>query len=147
MSDTSGTAAKVAPAGARAAVRKSINWGLIQTWFLRTLAVGWLLQGLVAWSVIIGADPAVAKPFENQRMSFQAITIYFSVVDLLAAVGMWLLAPWGAVVWLIATISRLVLGVVFPAVHQLTVVEGVAFVVCIITFMGLSWLSHRTQPA
>jgi hypothetical protein len=102
-----------------------------------------LLLGLVAWSVIVGADPAATRPFETRAPTFQAVTIYFAVVDVLAAVGLWLLAPWGGVVWLIAAVSRLVIGFVFPAAHPMSPTGAAAFGACIVLFMWLSWMVGR----
>ena len=41
---------------------------------------------------------------------FQATTIFFAVIDLVAAIGLWLTAAWGGVVWLIAAGSQLMLS-------------------------------------
>ncbi|MGL4440837.1 MAG: DUF6163 family protein [Bosea sp. (in: a-proteobacteria)] len=120
-----------------------VRWALVQTWYLRTLALGWLFFGLIAWSVIIGADVVTARPFEARATTFQAVTIYFAIVDILAAVGLWLLAPWGGVVWLIAAVSRLVIGFVFPAAHSMNAAGAAAIGACILTFMWLSWIVGR----
>lgn len=124
-----------------------VRWELVQTWYQRTLALGWLVLGLVAWSVIIGADIVTTRPFESRATTFQAVTIYFAVVDILAAVGLWLLAPWGGVVWMIAAVSRLVIGFVFPAAHPMSLVGAAAFGACIILFMWLSWMVSRKSRA
>jgi len=36
-------------------------------------------------------------PFEHQPMAWQTATVYFAVIELVAAVGLWLATPWGAV--------------------------------------------------
>jgi hypothetical protein len=124
-----------------------VRWELMQTWYLRTLALGWLVLGLLAWSVIIGVDAVATRPFEARATTFQAVTIYFAVVDVVAAVGLWLLAPWGGVVWLIASVSRLVIGFVFPAAHPVSLAGAAAFGVCILVFMWLSWMVSRRSRA
>lgn len=124
-----------------------VRWAMVQTWFLRTLALGWVVLGLAAWSVIVGADIVSTRPFEGRAMTFQAVTIYFAVIDILAAVGLWLLAPWGTVVWLIAVVSRLVIGFVFPAAHPMNLTSIASFTACILLFTWLAWMvSHRPRP-
>jgi len=132
----------VKPPG-RSTPKPGINWERANVWFLRTLALAWLAQGLVAWGTILGVDPTVARSFEARAMTFQAVTIYFAVADVMAGVGLWLLAPWGVVVWLIAAVSRLVLGFVFPAAYPLGLVGAAGFAACIILFMALNWMASR----
>jgi hypothetical protein len=43
--------------------------------------------------------------------------VFFAVIDLVAAVGLWLAAAWGAVVWLTAVVSMAVVEVFFPQVY------------------------------
>ena len=47
----------------------------------------------------------------------QTATIFFAVIDLVAAVGLWLAAAWGAVVWLTAAVSMAAVEVLFPQVY------------------------------
>ncbi len=42
--------------------------------------------------------------------------MFFAVIDLVAAVGLWLAAAWGAVVWLMSIASMLAVEVFFPQV-------------------------------
>ena len=120
-----------------------VNWERLNVWFWRLLSVAWLLNGLYAWAVIIGVDPSAVRPFETRAMTFQAVTVYFAVVDLLAAIGLWLLAPWGAVVWLIAAVSRGVMAFVFPAAAGLSVIALASIAACIGGFMLLNWIAGR----
>ena len=43
--------------------------------------------------------------------------MFFAVIDLVAAVGLWLAAAWGAVIWLTAIASMLAVGMFFPQVY------------------------------
>ena len=124
-----------------------INWDLLNVWLWRLLAMAWLLNGLYAWAVIIGVDPSATRLFENRAVTFQAVTIYFAVVDLLAATGLWLLAPWGAVVWLIAAVSRIVMAFAFPAAAGLPVLAVAGLFVCIACFMVLNWIAGRQSDS
>ena len=50
-------------------------------------------------------------------MPWQTATVFFAVIDLVAAVGLWLAAAWGAVVWLTACVSMAAVEVFFPQVY------------------------------
>jgi fatty acid desaturase len=124
--------------------RGPIDWERANVWFLRALAMAWIAQGLQAWASILGVDLVAAQPFDARPMTAQAATVYFAVTDILAAVGLWLLAPWGGVVWLLAVVSKLVLGFVFPAANDLGLAGAAAFAGCILAFMGLNWMAGRS---
>ena len=59
----------------------------------------------------------LASTFENASMPWQAATVFFAVIDLVAAVGLWLAAAWGGVVWLTAAISMAAIELFFPQVY------------------------------
>jgi hypothetical protein len=84
--------------------------------FLRVMAGVSLLKGLYHWAQVcsIGASPD--QTFEMQSMAWQSATAFFAVIDLVAAVGLWLAAAWGAVVWLTSVVSMVVIEVFFPGV-------------------------------
>src|SRR3954471_9101439 len=66
--------------------------------FLRVMALLSILKGLYHWAQVNGFVGGEDKAFETQTMAWQASTIYFAVIKLVAAVGLWLATPWGAVV-------------------------------------------------
>jgi Family of unknown function (DUF6163) len=69
------------------------------------------------------------------------------VIDLVAAVGLWLAAAWGAVIWLTAVASMLAVEIFFPQVFGsgfLTVtVEGVLLAL----YLWLALKAAQEQPA
>jgi fatty acid desaturase len=67
--------------------------------FLRIMAVISMLQGLYHWAQVTGFVGGEDDAFEVQPLAWQTATVYFAVIELVAAVGMWLATPWGAVVW------------------------------------------------
>src|SRR5262245_54822628 len=83
--------------------REKWAWWLVA--FMRALAVVSLLKGLYHWAIICGIDAPGPAGFEDHLMPYKVATVFFAVIDLVAAVGLWLAAPWGAVVWLTAAIS------------------------------------------
>src|SRR5690348_6353398 len=73
--------------------------------FLRIMAVLSILKGLYHWAQVTGFIGGDDEAFVNQPMAWQAATVYFAVIELVAAVGLWLATPWGAVVWLTTVVS------------------------------------------
>src|ERR1700712_4174890 len=68
--------------------------------FLRIMAVISVTKGLYHGAEVTGFIGGEDQAFENQSMAWQTATVYFAVIELVAAVGLWLATPWGAVVWL-----------------------------------------------
>jgi hypothetical protein len=85
------------------AEESGIDWGRIFRIFMRALAVLTLARGLSQWAVICGATNADGIGFEDFSPAMQGYTVFFAVIELVAGVGLWLIAAWGGVVWLLAT--------------------------------------------
>ena len=122
----------------------AVRWNFILVWFMRMLALMWIAKGLGYWAVILGVDSAPTS-FEARTTGFQATTIYFAIIDLVAAVGLWLTSTWGGVLWLLAVMSHLILTVFFP--HIVTggpVLIGL-FVSFIVTYLLISWLAASDE--
>jgi hypothetical protein len=121
---------------------KPTRWRLVLVWLLRLLSVIWMIKGLMAWSIIFGVGPEAAIPFENRLLSFQAVTVYFAVIDLVAAVGLWLTSTWGGVLWLLACISQLLLGFFFPRLLPLSLPLLVSYAGLILAYFVATWLAE-----
>src|SRR3978361_897675 len=85
--------------------------------FLRIMACLSLIKGLYHWSVVCGIGDGRDSSFEAHALPWQTATVFFAVIDLVAAVGLWLAAAWGAVVWLTACVSMAAVEVFFPQVY------------------------------
>jgi len=96
---------------------RSVRWSLILVWFMRVVALLWITKGLASWAALLGIGPAPA-PFEVRPTGYQATVIYFAVIDLVAAVGLWLTSTWGGVLWLLAIMSHLILAVFFSSLRH-----------------------------
>lgn len=92
-------------------------WTTRLVWFLRAMAVLSMMKGLFHWSVVLGIGDGDNSTFVQRSLPWQTATAYFAVIDLVAAVGLWLAAVWGAVVWLTAAVSMAVVEVFFPQIY------------------------------
>src|SRR5260370_31602743 len=64
-------------------------------WFLRAMAAVSLLKGLYHWAVVVGIGDNSSSIFEASSTAWQAATIFFAVINLVAAVGLALAAGSG----------------------------------------------------
>jgi hypothetical protein len=114
--------------------------------FLRAMAIVALLKGLYHWAVVCGIDAASPAGFEAYPTPYQSATVFFAVIDLVAAVGLWLAAPWGAVVWLTSVISMAAVEALFPQIYggRLWVV-GIELAL-LAAYLCLALLAAREQP-
>jgi hypothetical protein len=114
--------------------------------FLRIMAVLSVIKGLYHWAQVTGFIGGEEDAFENQPMAWQAATVYFAVIELVAAVGLWLATPWGAVVWLTTVVSMAVIELMFPGIYggSLMVVSVEALMLGV--YLALAWMSARERP-
>jgi hypothetical protein len=114
--------------------------------FLRIMAAVSLAKGLYHWAQVCGIGAAPDEAFEAHSLPWQSATVFFAVIDLVAAVGLWLAAAWGAVVWLTSVVSMAMVELFFPGVYG-----GSIFVVLVeLSLLGIYlWLaicSARERP-
>jgi K+ transporter len=113
--------------------------------YLRAVACVSMLQGLYHWAEVTGIIGEEGG-FEAHVQSWQATTAFFAVIDLVAAVGLWLVAPWGAVVWLTATVSMIVVQLFFDQVYGTSIVTVVFGALLITGYLTLAVLAAREHP-
>ncbi|GJD50752.1 hypothetical protein OPKNFCMD_3497 [Methylobacterium crusticola] len=118
------------------------RWDVVLVWLMRVVAVIWMVKGLSAWAEILGARPGSA-PFEAAPVGRQAVIIYFGVINLLAAVGLWLATAWGGVVWLLAATSAVVLALLTPQLLPMTLPNLAFDGMIIVLYFAVSWLAAR----
>ena len=109
------------------------TWTEYLVLFLRLMAVVSLIKGLYHWGQVLGIGAGSDSDFEAHTIAWQTTTVFFAVLDLVAAVGLWLAAAWGAVVWLTSVVSMAAVEVFFPQVYG-----GSLFIVFIeMTLLGI----------
>ena len=106
--------------------------------FLRVMAGFAMLKGLFHWSRLVGIGMG-GDTFEYHSIAWQTATVFFAVLDLVAAVGLWLAAAWGAVIWLMSIASMLALEVFFPRVFGASLLTGLfeAALLCLYLYLAV----------
>jgi uncharacterized membrane protein len=122
---------------ARRPDRRAFRWGTMLVALMRIVAVLWVFHSLLNWCVILGVGPTT--DFAKLGRHGFAATVFFAVVDPVAAVGLWLATPWGGVTWLFAVAAQLFVIVLLPSLFAngpLLMATNSALVVCyfILTF-------------
>src|SRR5271169_328106 len=123
------------------------SWTEYLVLFLRIMAAISMIKGLYHWSQVCGIGARADQAFESHSIAWQTATVFFAVLDLVAAVGLWLAAAWGAVVWLSSVVSMAVVELFFPRVY------GGSFVIVIVEmallgiYLWLAIVSAREHPA
>jgi hypothetical protein len=120
------------------------TWRLVL--FLRVMAAVSLVKGLYHWARVCGIGVGPNEIFEYHSIAWQAATVFFAVLDLVAAVGLWLAAAWGAVIWLTAVASMLAVEIFFPQVFGGGLLTGVLEGALLALYLWLALKSAQEQP-
>jgi hypothetical protein len=121
----------------------SIELGPWQTrliFFQRIAGSFMILKGLFHWGVLFSGAYFTAMPIEAQ-----SATVFFAVIDLIAAVALWLGSPWGAAVWLMAVLSQVVAGFLFLDWSGMTMVLTISELVLVALFMAVRIKAHSEE--
>ena len=130
----------------QAGKRRTTSWAERLILFLRVMAAVSMIKGLYHWSLVCGFGSEPYAGFEAHTVQWQSATVFFAVIDLVAAVGLWLAAPWGVVVWLTASVSMVAVEMFFPQVYGGQFVTVVAELALIGSYLFLALKSAREQP-
>lgn len=121
------------------AARQPIAWAEALIWFFRLMAFFQIAKTLFHWNVLLHMPDGILQPLTDQDMARRMATIYFSVIDPVAAVGLWMTSSWGAVLWLLAAASQVLIlagfSAIFGRIWPLFIFELMAISV----YLWLSW--------
>ena len=97
-------------------------------------AVLWVVQGLLQWSaVLLPREPL----FDAVTPVWGAAVIFFAILDLVAAVGLWLATPWGGVIWLFGAIAQIFVALAIPGFFSMMWIG--ANIALILIYFALTW--------
>ncbi len=119
-------------------------WWLVV--FLRVMAGLSMIKGLYHWAVVCGINAPTSVGFDGYETPYQSATVFFAVIDLVAAVGLWLAAPWGAVVWLTSLISMVAVELLFPRIFGGDLWVVVVELLLLAVYLLLALVTARAQP-
>jgi hypothetical protein len=114
--------------------------------FLRVMAGISLVKGLYHWAQVCGIGAPADDGFEAHTIAWQTATVFFAVLDLVAAVGLWLAAAWGAVVWLTSVVSMAAVEVFFPQVYGGSLLIVLVEMTLLVAYLFLAIVAARERP-
>jgi len=79
----------------------------------RVVSIVLMLFGLREWAVILGIATSLGGAFETMTIAWKMATMYLAVIDLVAAVGLWMRVAWGNVLWVCAAMSEVAFHTIF----------------------------------
>lgn len=125
--------------------RAATRWGVMLVIYMRSLAVLWLSFGVLHWAAILSPQPV---PFEALPFRLSVTIAAFAVADLVAAVGLWLVAPWGGALWLATAAGELMAGAFVGGGFARGPVMIATYVLLIGMYFVLTWLAaqERERP-
>jgi uncharacterized RDD family membrane protein YckC len=122
------------------------GWAFWLVLYLRAMAAISLCKGLYHWAIICGIGAPFPSGFESYSLPYQVATVFFAVIDPVAGVGLWLAAPWGAVLWLTSVISMATVEVLFPQIYGGSLWVVVIETALLVAYLSLALLAAREQP-
>jgi hypothetical protein len=81
--------------------------------YVVALSVVVMLFGLRQWAIILGILEGPGGPFEEMSVPWFVVTVHMAVVNLVAAVGLWLRVAGGKVLWVYSALFEITLHTVF----------------------------------
>lgn len=125
--------------------RAATRWGILLVIYMRALAVLWMSFGVLHWARILHPSPV---PFDALPFEVGVAIAAFAVADLVAAVGLWLVAPWGGALWLATAAGELIAGAFLAGALARGPLMVGAYAALIAVYFILTWLAaqERERP-
>ncbi|MBD8875071.1 MULTISPECIES: DUF6163 family protein [Stappiaceae] len=118
-------------------------WSTVLIWYLRGIALLLVGGGIIHWARIVGFVPWRGLWFWDMPIEWQAATVFFAVLDLVAATGLWLAVSWGTVMWLFRAMSQIVMHSLFSDIYGRRPYEISFYILTIAIYLLLMYLMER----
>lgn len=122
-------------------------YDLALTVYLRGISAMLLLLGLRHWLYIAGVFQDPGWSFETMSTPWQLVTIHLAVVDLVAAVGLWMRVAWGNVIWIYVALFEVAMHTVFADTFGLDLLIVAFHILSLLIFVALLVMSRRHESA
>lgn len=122
---------------------RAMRYGTALVWFMRVMSMLWVAQGLRQWALILAPERFGFDTIDTLSQLGLGSVVFFCVVDLIAAVGLWLAASWGGVVWLVAIAGQWFLILLLPRFLDYDGVVGIVDLVLVAAYLALTYQVGR----
>jgi hypothetical protein len=117
-------------------------------WFHRVIAAYCLLFGVFYWVRLIGIYDGELWRFDLMPVYWRVPAVSLAVLFPFAGIGLWMLASWGPVIWVICAAAEAVMYAGFPELfgHRPLIVASHALVVVLyLAFRIVIYLQKRAE--
>jgi len=122
-------------------------WSTLLVWYLRGIAIVLFAGGVIYWARIIGIVEWRGYWFWDMPVSMQGAIVFFAVLDLVAATGLWLTVSWGTVMWIFRCFCQIVMHTVFSDLYGRRPYEIAFYLLTIAIYAVLAYLMDRENRA
>lgn len=115
-------------------------------WFQRLIAGYCLIFGVFYWIRLVGFYDGQFWRFDLMPVHWQVAGVTLAVFFPFAAIGLWMLASWGPVIWAICAVTEAVVYFAYPDVYGyglLILASHLAVAVLYTTFRVLIYWQRR----
>lgn len=137
--------------GERAAQRPHTTVEIAYTWFLRLMAIVSMMSGLSYWAQLTGLGSDSLPRFDELPLHWQFPWVVLALLLPCASMGLWMLASWGVVLWVVASIMEIAIYGIWAGsyVSRPAVVVGHVAALAVITglliTMGIQHYRNRVH--
>lgn len=89
----------------------------VTTWLYRGIAVVLFVVGVRYWAHLLGIDAEGLDRFDLMPVWWKIAAPALAVLYPVAGIGLWLLAGWGAVIWVMIMFGEAVMHLGFPELY------------------------------
>lgn len=122
-------------------------WSTVLVLYLRLIAIILLIGGVIYWARIVGLTEWRGMWFWQMPVSVQAAVVFFAVLDLVAAIGLWLTVSWGTVMWLFRCACQILMHTAFSDLYGRRPYEISFYLLTIAIYGLLFYLMDRESRA
>lgn len=109
-------------------------------WFQRIVAGYCLLFGVLYWVRLIGFYDGPLWRFDLMPVHWQIASVTLAVFFPIAALGLWMLASWGPVIWAICALGETLMYAFFPDIFGRRLLLVASHVVVALLYAGFRLL-------
>ena len=110
--------------------------------FLRGLFIYLFYSGILNWLYLVEIVPVNGEIFTELSLNWRSMVIFLAIVDISAAVGVWLQATWGIVIWIFRTFSLIIWSIAIDSSFDLSGLTMSIFVIAIALYIILKYSAN-----
>ena len=120
------------------------RWRTAHDLYLKVMSLAYLGWALWEWAALIGVVPPLLEP-SRVNLPRQGAVYFFALFDPVAAVGLWLGAPWGTATWLVDTFARIIIHTGYSGIFGWAAPWTFVQVITVAIYLALFFLAEKAD--